>query len=80
MNTTPRSRATRFQALPLLLVALLQPATTGSTELQRPLSPPSLSLDIAEQGNRALRQIQAESRLSLRQMNLPVLPAAVGQD
>lgn len=75
MNTTPHSTAPRFQVLSLLLVALLQPATTGGTNLQRPLPQPSLSWEIADQGNRALLQIRAESGLSLRQMNLPALPA-----
>ncbi len=67
------AKAARFQVLSLLLVALLQPATTGGSEPQRPLPPSSLGQEIADQGNRALLQIRAESRLSLRQMNLPAL-------
>lgn len=75
MNTTSRSISRLHLLLPLIAV-LLQPVATGGTDLRRAvLLPQPLAQEIAEQGNRALLQIRAESRLSLRQLNLPLVIA-----
>lgn len=57
-----------YPLLGAILLALL-PAAHGETS--RPASDPTLGWQIAQQGNRALEQIRAESRLALEPLVLP---------
>jgi hypothetical protein len=79
-----KAAAAALEALPALLLAaaLLTPAvaafggrTAAPASGLQPAAAPMLADEIAEQGNRALVQIRAESRASLRQsLTLPALP------
>jgi hypothetical protein len=79
MNTRTATR--NVQGLGLILV--LAGALTSAPAHLRTLDPEAaranrevLSLAIADQGNRALNAIRADSRAAIRSWELPALPAA----
>ena len=73
-----RAAAALAEALPILLLAaaLLAPALAAITGDEAPRVPsPELGRAIAEQGNRALLTIRADTREAVRHMAPPALPA-----